>query len=116
MKKVLGIVLGLTMLFAVAAIAKDKAATSGNKMTGWIMDEKCAAKAGQPGQEACAKKCIEGGQKAVFVSEKDKEVYQIDNPDVTKGHEGHHVVVSGKVDNGSLHIDNLKMAGSAKGK
>lgn len=114
MKKALAVVLGLCM-FAAVGIAKDKAA-KGNKMTGWIMDEKCAANAGKPGQEACAKKCIEGGQKAVFVSEKDKEVLQIDNPDVTKGHEGHHVTVTGKVDNGTLHIDNLAMAGSAKGK
>ena len=117
MKKAFAVVLGMTMLFAITAIAKDKAASkSGNKMSGWIMDEKCAAKAGEPGMEACAKKCIEGGQKAVFVSEKDKEVLQIDNPDVTKGHEGHHVNVTGTVANGSLHIDKLSMAGSGKGK
>jgi hypothetical protein len=116
MKKAFAVVLTLVTLFAVAAIAKDKASSKGNAMTGWIMDEKCAANAGQPGMEACAKKCIDGGQKAVFVSEKDKEVLQIDNPDVTKGHEGHHVVVNGTVANGSVHIDKLSMAGSGKGK
>ena len=115
MKKVFAVILGMTMMFAVAAVAKGKPADSGNKMSGWIMDQKCAAKAGEPGMEACAKRCIEGGQKAVFVSQKDKEVFQIDNPDVTKGHEGHHVVVTGKVDNGTLHIDHLSMMGG-KGK
>ena len=116
MKKALAVILGLSMMCAVAAVAKSKANDSkGNKMTGWIMDEKCAAKAGEAGMDACAKRCIEGGQKAVFVSETDKEVYQIDNPDATKGHEGHHVAVTGKVENGTLHIDNLSMVG-AKGK
>lgn len=116
MKRAIALVLGMTMMFAIAAIAKDKAAsTKGSKMSGWIMDEKCASRAGAPGQEACAKKCIEAGQKAVFVSEKDKEVLQIDNPEATKGHEGHHVVVTGSVNNGSVHIDKLAMAGSAKG-
>ncbi|HKS95980.1 MAG TPA: hypothetical protein VJV74_07580 [Terriglobia bacterium] len=115
MKKAIAIVLGMTMMFAIAATAKDKAAKD-NKMSGWIMDEKCAAKAGEPGMEACAKRCIEGGQKAVFVSEKDKEVLQIANPEVTKGHEGHHVVVTGSVDNGTVHIDHLAMARAAKGK
>ena len=114
MKRAFAVVLGLTMVFAIAALAKDKAASKSgskdSKMTGWIMDEKCAANAGQPGMEACAKKCIDAGQKAVFVSEKDKEVLQIDNPEVTKGHEGHHVNVMGTVANGSVHIDKLSMA------
>ena len=47
---------------------------------------------------------------AVFVSDADKTVLKLDNPEATKGHEGHHVNVTGKVTDGVLHIDNLTMA------
>ena len=58
---------------------------------------------------ACAKKCAEAGSKLVFVSEKDKSVINVDNQDALKGHEGHHVSVTGKLDNGTLHVDNVAM-------
>ena len=74
------------------------------------MDEKCGAKGAHAGAEDCAKKCIEAGEKAVFVNDADKTVLKLDNPDATKGHEGHHVNVSGSVKDGVLHIDKLTMA------
>ena len=33
----------------------------------------------------------------------------MDNQDALKGHEGHHVKVTGKLDNGTLHVDNVAM-------
>jgi len=103
------------LLFSVAAVAKDKAA--GKSMTGWIADEKCGAKnAGTEAGAACAKKCIEeGGSKAVFVNEKDKSVVAIHNPEAVKGHEGHHVKVSGSMMDNALHIDKVDMV-AEKGK
>ena len=80
-------------------------------MSGWVTDAKCAsAKGTMADHAACAKKCIEGGEKAVFVTDKDKKVLAIDNQDAVKGHEGHHVNVSGKVTGDSIHIDKLTMA------
>ena len=104
MKKLLSICAAFVMLFAVAAWASD------SSMTGYIVDEKCGAKSAHPGSEACAKRCIEGGSKAVFVSDDKKEVIAIANQDAIKGHEGHHVKVTGSVTDGSLHIDKLEMA------
>jgi hypothetical protein len=106
--------LALTLLavafLASMSLAKDDKPKS-EKMSGWIADAKCAsAKGGQADHAACAKKCIEGGEKAVFVTDKDKKVLAIDNQDAIKGHEGHHVNVSAHVTGDSIHIDKLSMA------
>ena len=46
----------------------------------------------------------------VFVGDTDKSVLKLDNPDAVKGHEGHHVNVTGSVKDGTLHIDKLAIA------
>jgi hypothetical protein len=77
---------------------------------GWISDSKCGAKGANAAHEACAKKCIDAGEKPVFVSDKDQKVINIDNPEAVKGHEGHHVQVMGTMDDkGMLHVDKLTM-------
>lgn len=116
MKKLVVILCMVCLLSSVAAVAKDKAA-GGKSMTGWIADEKCGAKnAGTEAGAACAKKCIEeGGSKAVFVNEKDKSVVAIANQEAVKGHEGHHVKVSGSMADNALHVDKVDMV-AEKGK
>lgn len=103
MKKFLLVVACLGLLSSLVFAA-------GSGMTGYIVDAKCGAKGAHPGAEACAKKCIEGGEKPVFVSDADKSVLQLDNPEAIKGHEGHHVTVTGTTKAGVLHIDKLEMA------
>ena len=100
----------LLPILACVALLSAMALASSATMTGYIVDEKCGAKGAHAGGEDCAKKCIEAGAKPVFVSDADKSVLKLDNPDATKGHEGHHVNVSGSVKDGVLHIDNLTMA------
>jgi len=46
----------------------------------------------------CVKKCIAGGMKPVFVSEQDKAVWAIDNPDAVKAFYGDHVTVTATAD------------------
>jgi hypothetical protein len=77
------------------------------KISGWVSNEKCGAK--DIDNAACTKKCADGGSKLVFVSEKDKSILNVDNQDALKGHEGHHVSITGKMDNGMLHVDNVAM-------
>ncbi|MBZ5568854.1 MAG: hypothetical protein LAN64_13515 [Acidobacteriia bacterium] len=105
MKKLLPILACLALLSAMAF-------ASGATMTGYIVDEKCGARGANASAAACSKKCIEAGEKPVFVSDNSKEVLHLDNPDATKGHEGHHVNVTGSVKGGVLHIDKLAMASS----
>ena len=113
MKKFFAVVCMICMVLALTAVsfAADK------PMKGWITDEKCSAKVakGSDANEACSKKCIEGGEKAVFVNDSDHSVVTIDNPDAIAGHEGHHVAVTGSVSNNSLHVDKVKMLGEKKG-
>lgn len=86
-------------------------AADATKINGWISDEMCGAKHTGTGA-ACVKKCIEGGEKPVFVDEGKKAVWKIDNPDAVKDYAGSHVTVSAVVDkeNHSVHIDSIAEA------
>ena len=113
MKKFVVVVCAMCLLMSMVAVAADKAAAKTGKWSGWVSDEKCAT--GDKASNAeCAKKCIEGGAKAVFVTEKDKKVIAINNPEAVKGHEGHHVSVTGSITDNQLHVDSVKML-AAKG-
>lgn len=103
MRKLLPL-LACLALFSAVAFAAD------NAMTGYIVDSKCGAKGAHEGAEACSKKCLESGAKPVFVSDRTKAVLPISNPEAIKGHEGHHVNISGTIDNGSLTVENVEMA------
>jgi hypothetical protein len=114
MKKIALIVLAVAFL-ATVSIAKDKAPKA-QKISGYITDAKCA-KADKAGADhaACAKKCIEGGEKPVLVTS-DKKILNIDNPDSTKGHEGDHVTVTGVVTGDSVHINKIAVSKAPKAK
>ena len=58
---------------------------------------------------ACMKKCMDKGAKMVVVTDDDKKVLEVENPDALKGHEGHHVTVTGKVTGSMVHVDSVKM-------
>ena len=108
MKKVLAALLVMSFaMFAVAAGASDKT----TNINGWVSDTMCGAKHAQAGGEACAKKCIERGAKIAFVSDSDKSVWAVDNPDALAGHEGHHVTIAAHVDKDkkSVHVESVSM-------
>ncbi len=96
MKKVLSI-LALASMLAATAFA--------GTWTGKISDEKCGAKVNGD----CAKKCIESGQKAVFVNDKDGKVTPIADAKSVAGHEGHHVKVTGSMKDGVLTVKKVTM-------
>lgn len=100
----------LLPILACVALLSAMAFASGASMTGYIVDEKCGAQGASASGRACSKRCIEAGEKPVFVSDSSKELFHLDNPDATKGHEGDHVNVTGTVKNGVLHIDKLATA------
>jgi len=109
MKKVLLICFALCMVFlmVVAVSAKDK--NKAETVKGWVSDSKCGAKGAVAGQEACTKKCLDAGASVVVVTDKGQKVLSVDNPDALKGHEGHHVAVTGHVANDSIHVESVKM-------
>src|SRR5271165_1687746 len=105
MKKMALVVLGLFLCSVLAA-----AAPKDSSWDGWISDSKCAAKGANAAHAACAKKCVEGGEKPVLVTDKDQKVVAIENPAAVSGHEGQHVKVTGTMtDSGSLHVDKISL-------
>lgn len=110
MKKLFLLLLVMSLcLFVVSAVAGDEAkATSVN---GWVSETGCATKHAAAGGEACVKKCIEKGAKMAFVSDADKSVWGVDNPDALAGHEGHHVTIQAHVDKEkkSVHVESVAM-------
>ena len=108
MRKLLVLCLVLCFVFALTAWAVDgmgKTAT----VNGWVTDSKCGAKGANAGAEACTKKCLAAGAKMVIVNDKDQSILTVDNPDALKGHEGHHVSVTGTENENSIHVDTVKM-------
>jgi hypothetical protein len=108
MRKVLLVCLAICFLLALSAVAFDDMGKSAT-VNGWIVDAKCGAKGANAGAEACTKKCAAAGEKMVVVTDKDQKVLAIDNQDAIKGHEGHHVAVTGTVNGDSIHVASLKM-------
>ena len=93
----------------IVMVASVSFAADAQTVNGWVSDAKCGVKGANAGAEACTKKCIAAGEKAVLVTDTDQKVLAVDNPDALKGHEGHHVAVTGHVDGDKIHVDSVKM-------
>jgi hypothetical protein len=106
MRKFLLLLLAGALILMVASVSF---AGDAQTVNGWVSDAKCGAKGANAGAEACTKKCIAAGEKAVLVTDSDQKVLAVDNPDALKGHEGHHVAVTGRVDGDKIHVDSVKM-------
>ena len=109
MKKVLLVCLVLSVLFLLVAIVSADDMGKAATVKGWVADAKCGAKGANAAGEACTKKCLAAGEKMVVVTDADQKVLAVDNPDALKGHEGHHVAVTGHVKSDSIHVDSVKM-------
>ena len=108
MRKVLAICLSVFFLLALSALAFDDMGKS-TTVNGWVSDDKCGAKGANASAEACTKKCLAAGAHMVIVTDKDQKILAVDNPDALKGHEGHHIAVTGMVKGDSIHVDSAKM-------
>jgi putative cell wall-binding protein len=106
MRKFLLLLIACALILLVASVSF---ASDAQTVNGWVSDSKCGVKGANAGAEACTKKCIAAGEKAVLVTDTDQKVLAVDNPDTLKGHEGHHVAVTGHVDGDKIHVDSVKM-------
>jgi hypothetical protein len=110
MRKVFALFVLFCLVLSIASFAfagDDKGAT----VNGWVTDAKCGAKGANAGGEACTKKCLAGGEKMVVVTDGDQKVLSVENPDALKGHEGHHVAVTGTMGKDSMKVGSVKMLG-----
>jgi hypothetical protein len=73
------------------AAAKDKSMS----LTGWVKEQ---------------------DGKTVFINDKDKQAWNIENMDAVKGHEGHHVKVKAKLNEAdhSVNVEKLTMLSKSK--
>jgi hypothetical protein len=108
MRKVLLVLLALSFVFALSAMAFDDMGKS-TTVNGWVVDDKCGAKGANAAGEACTKKCLAAGAKMVIVTDGDQKVVAVENPDALKGHEGHHVAVTGSMSKDAMHVSSVKM-------
>src|ERR1700693_5549642 len=106
MRRFLMLLLAGALILSVASVSF---ASDAQTVNGWVSDSKCGVKGANATSEACTKKCIAAGEKAVLVTDTDQKVLAVDNPDALKGHEGHHVAVTGHIDGDKIHVDSLKM-------
>ena len=104
MKKILIAVFALSMVLGATALVQVSTAKAGV----------AALPQGAP------LKTIQGtvtpdGDKVTFVTDDDKKSWEVMNPEVLKGHEGHHVELSAHVyaDKSSIHVMSVKMVKKA---
>jgi hypothetical protein len=108
MRKVLVLCLAICFVFALTAMAFDDMGKT-STVNGWVSEDKCGAKNAHVGGEKCTKECLEKGAKMVIVTDKDQKILAVENPDALKGHEGHHIAVTGHVSADSIHVESAKM-------
>jgi hypothetical protein len=105
MKKIL--IIGFAMLaFSTIAIMASAESTT---VKGWVSDTQCGAKGAKATHATCVGKCVAKGAKIAIVNDADSKVLIVDNPDVLKGHEGHHISATGTVTGDTIHVDNVAM-------
>jgi hypothetical protein len=104
MKKLLILVVALSVTWTVAGFAQEMSKDSGMAKTA-------------PAPLKNIKGTVKAdGDKLSFVSDKDKKSWDVANPEALKGHEGHHVEVSAHVyaDKGQIHVMSVKMLKAEK--
>jgi hypothetical protein len=109
----------------IAALVLAAAPASAAEWRGTISDAACAAKhsADEHGGKTtshrdCVEKCIDKGGKYVFISQKDKKVYQIANQDFAglKTHAAHEVVLTGEMKGDAITVSKIDMPKAEKPK
>ncbi|MGH9668909.1 MAG: hypothetical protein ACRD3A_02200 [Terriglobales bacterium] len=112
MKKLFAVLLVMSLALLVTAGASEKVTS----INGWVSDSGCGVKHAKEGGAECIKKCMTMGQKLAFVSDADKSVWAVDNPDKLAGHEGHHVTIEAHVDKKakSVHVETVTMMAERK--
>jgi uncharacterized protein DUF5818 len=76
------------------------------EFTGYVIDEKCAAKPAMKGNEACARKCLKDGSPAVLLTA-DAKVYKLDDPAKATEHAGHKVKVVGSLTGDVIKVESI---------
>lgn len=109
MKRVLAMAVALPLFVLAALTFAD--ASKASTVPGYVSDSVCAAKASTVGYVDCTTKCLVKGSQWVIVVDQTQAILTIDNPEVVKGYECHHILVTGDVNihTSVIHIYSVRM-------
>jgi hypothetical protein len=117
MKRLLTLLFAFVIALSMAAqepASKDQGAANDKKVA---KAEKKEAKAAEKGKSMSLTGWVKDQDgKTVFVNDKDKQSWNIANPETVKGHEGHHVKVKAKLNEAdhSVNIEKMTMMRKSK--
>jgi len=118
MKRLLTLLFAFVITASLSMLAQEPASNpSGDKDKKVDKAEKKEAKAAEKGKAMSLTGWVKDQDgKTVFVNDKDKQAWNIENMDAVKGHEGHHVKVKAKLNEAdhSLNVEKLTMMRKAK--
>jgi hypothetical protein len=115
MKRVLTLLFAFLLTASLSVLAQDNPSGSTDKKTSKA--EKKEAKAAEKGKSMSLTGWVKDQDgKTVFVNDKDKQAWNISNPDAVKGHEGHHVKVKATLNEADHSINVEKLTMLRKGK
>jgi hypothetical protein len=90
-------------ILAFALVAGFSTVAMAAEFKGYIIDEKCSAKAGMRGNVDCATACMKGGSPAVLVTEAGK-IYKLDDQAKVVPLAGKQVTVTGKMTGDTIAV------------
>jgi hypothetical protein len=118
MKRLLTLLFAFVITASLSMLAQEPASNPGGTGDKKVdKAEKKEAKAAEKGKSMSLTGWVKDQDgKTVFVNDKDKQAWNIENMDAVKGHEGHHVKVKAKLNEAdhSLNVEKLTMMGKAK--
>lgn len=117
MKRVLTLLFAFLLTASLSVLAQDTSNPSGSSDKKTSKAEKKEAKAAEKGKSMSLTGWVKDQDgKTVFVNDKDKQAWNISNPDAVKGHEGHHVKVKATLNEADHSINVEKLTMLRKGK
>jgi hypothetical protein len=117
MKRLLTLLFAFAITASLSLAAQEPAANPGAGDKKVAKAEKKEAKAAEKGKSMSLTGWIKDQDgKTMFINDKDKQAWNISNMDAVKGHEGHHVKVKAKLNEGdhSVNVEKLSMLRKSK--
>ena len=93
------------LVFAMTAALSTIATAA--EFKGYVIDEKCSAKAGMRGNVDCATMCIKGGSPAVLVTAEGK-IYKLDDQAKVVPLAGKQVTITGSMSGDTITVASVK--------
>jgi hypothetical protein len=117
MKRLLTLLFALVITASLSMLAQEPAANPGGADKKTAKAEKKEAKAAEKGKAMSLTGWVKDQDgKTMFINDKDKQAWSIENMDAVKGHEGHHVKVKAQLNESdhSLNVEKVTMMAKSK--